>query len=445
MESFAELFQLVLQRCQEKVSETAYTLWLKDIIPLRLEGSTAFLKVNSDFKMGIVREKYTAILKSAFEEVLGFEVEIDLSCDTPAEPEAPDAPQPAPGQAPADYPLVMGDYAYTFDTFIVGSSNKFAHAASLAVAANPAKAYNPLFIYGASGLGKTHLLYAICAEIRKNRPDYTIIYIKGDEFANELITSIQEKTTPAFREKYRQADVLLVDDIQFIGGKESTQEEFFHTFNTLYESGKQIVLASDRPPKEIKTLEDRLRTRFEWGLLADIQAPDFETRIAIIRRKAQLLDIQVPDDVAEYIANKLKTNIRQLEGAVKKLKAYKLLQGSSPSILVAQNAIRDILNDNQPVPVTVERIISEVGRTYGISPQEIRSTKRAAPISSARQVAIYIVREITQMSMSTIGEEFGGRDHSTIVYAIQQVEKNMQHDQRYKETIEDIIKNIRDS
>ena len=445
MESFAELFQLVLQRCQEKVSETAYTLWLKDIIPLRLEGSTAFLKVNSDFKMGIVREKYTAILKSAFEEVLGFEVEIDLSCDTPAESEAPDAPQPAPGQAPADYPLVMGDYAYTFDTFIVGSSNKFAHAASLAVAANPAKAYNPLFIYGASGLGKTHLLYAICAEIRKNRPDYTIIYIKGDEFANELITSIQEKTTPAFREKYRQADVLLVDDIQFIGGKESTQEEFFHTFNTLYESGKQIVLASDRPPKEIKTLEDRLRTRFEWGLLADIQAPDFETRIAIIRRKAQLLDIQVPDDVAEYIANKLKTNIRQLEGAVKKLKAYKLLQGSNPSILVAQNAIRDILNDNQPVPVTVERIISEVGRTYGISPQEIRSTKRAAPISSARQVAIYIVREITQMSMSTIGEEFGGRDHSTIVYAIQQVEKNMQHDQRYKETIEDIIKNIRDS
>ncbi len=440
MESFAELFQLVLERCQEKVSETAYTLWLKDIIPLRLEGSTAYLKVNSDFKMGIVKEKYTTILKAAFEEVLGFGVEIDLCCDSPsAEPAAPAAP------APEDHMLVGGDYAYTFDTFIVGSSNKFAHAASLAVAANPAKAYNPLFIYGASGLGKTHLLYAICAEIRKNRPENTIIYIKGDEFANELITSIQEKTTPAFREKYRQADVLLVDDIQFIGGKESTQEEFFHTFNTLYESGKQIVLASDRPPKEIKTLEDRLRTRFEWGLLADIQPPDFETRIAIIRRKAQLFDIQVPDDVAEYIANKLKTNIRQLEGAVKKLKAYKLLQGSSPSILVAQNAIRDILNDNQPVPVTVERIISEVGRTYGISPQDIRSTKRAAQISSARQVAIYIVREITQMSMSTIGEEFGGRDHSTIVYAIQQVEKNMQHDQRYKETIEDIIKNIRDS
>ena len=315
----------------------------------------------------------------------------------------------------------------------------------MAVAANPAEAYNPLFIYGASGLGKTHLLHAIRADIHKNRPNYNIIYIKGDEFANGIITAIQDHTTPAFREKYRQADVLLVDDIQFIGGKESTQEEFFHTFNTLYESGKQIVLASDRPPKEIKTLEDRLRTRFEWGLLADIQAPDFETRIAIIRRKAQLLDISIPDDVTEYIANRLKTNIRQLEGAVKKLKAYKLLQGTNPSIVIAQNAIRDILNDNQPVPVTVERIISEVGRTYGITPQDIRSNKRSAQISSARQISIYIVREITQMSMSTIGEEFGGRDHSTIVYAIQQVEKNMRNDQRYKETIEDIIKNIRDS
>ena len=385
MESFADLFALVLENCKGKMSEVAFSLWLKDIVPLRLDGSTAFLKVNSEFKMNIVKEKYTSILKNSFEEVLGFVVNVEITCD------------------------------------------------------------NPLFIYGASGLGKTHLLYAIRSEIRKNRPDYTIIYVKGDEFANEMIESIQDHTTPQFREKYRQADVLLVDDIQFIGGKESTQEEFFHTFNTLYEANKQIVLASDRPPKEIKTLEDRLRTRFEWGLLADIQTPDFETRIAIIRRKAQLMDISVPDDVSEYIANRLKTNIRQLEGAVKKLKAYKLLQGTSPSIVIAQNAIRDILNDSQPVPVTVERIIAEVGRTYGISPQDIRSTKRNAQISSARQISMYIVREITQMSMSMIGEEFGGRDHSTVVYATQQVEKNMANDLRYKETVEDIIKNIRDS
>lgn len=442
MESFADLFPLVLDHCKGKISDVAFNLWLKDIVPVRLEESTAYLKVNSEFKMNIVKEKYTAILKAAFEEVLGFEVEIDVSCDSPA----PGATAPvAPLPADADSSVSGGEYDYTFDTFIVGSSNKFAHAASLAVAANPANAYNPLFIYGGSGLGKTHLLHAICIEIRKNRPHYNIIYVKGDEFANDIITAIRDQNTAAFRERYRKADVLLVDDIQFIGGKESTQEEFFHTFNTLYEAGKQIVLASDRPPKEIKTLEDRLRTRFEWGLLADIQAPDYETRIAIIRRKAQLLDIQIPDDVAEYIANRLKTNIRQLEGAVKKLKAYKLLQGTNPSIVIAQNAIRDILNDNQPVPVTVERIISEVGRTYGISPQDIRSNKRSAQISSARQISIYIVREITQMSMSTIGEEFGGRDHSTIVYAIQQVEKNMQNDLRYKETIEDIIKNIRDS
>jgi chromosomal replication initiator protein len=445
MESFAELFALVLENCQGKMSDVAFSLWLKDIIPLRLDDSVAYLKVNSEFKMNIIKEKYTTLLKNAFEEILGFEIEIHISCETSAP--TPDLPTQDPSliQPAHENSINGGEYDYTFDTFIVGSSNKFAHAASLAVAANPANAYNPLFIYGASGLGKTHLLYAICGDIRKNKPSYNIIYVKGDEFANEMITSIQDHTTPAFREKYRQADILLVDDIQFIGGKESTQEEFFHTFNTLYESGKQIVLASDRPPKEIKTLEDRLRTRFEWGLLADIQAPDFETRIAIIRRKAQLLDINIPDDVAEYIANRLKTNIRQLEGAVKKLKAYKLLQGTNPSIVIAQNAIRDILNDNQPVPVTVERIIAEVGRTYGVSPQDIRSNKRNAQISSARQISIYIVREITQMSMSTIGEEFGGRDHSTIVYAIQQVEKNMDNDLRYKETIEDIIKNIRDS
>lgn len=445
MESFADLFALVLENCQGKMSDVAFSLWLKDIVPLRLDESVAHLRVNSEFKMNIVKEKYSSILKTSFEEILGFEVEIEISCENPS----PISFAPAAGAMAAlsNEPDVLngGEYDYTFDTFIVGPSNKFAHAASIAVAANPANAYNPLFIYGASGLGKTHLLYAICGDIHKNRPDYNIIYVKGDEFANEMITSIQDKTTPAFREKYRQADVLLVDDIQFIGGKESTQEEFFHTFNTLYESSKQIVLASDRPPKEIKTLEDRLRTRFEWGLLADIQAPDFETRIAIIRRKAQLLMLTVPDDVSEYIANRLKTNIRQLEGTVKKLKAFSLIQPGPITIVTAQNAIRDILNDNQPVPVTVERIIAEVGRTYGVSPQDIRSTKRSAQVSSARQISSYIVREITQMSMATIGEEFGGRDHSTIVYALQQVEKNMANDQRYKETIEDIIKNIRDS
>ena len=311
------------------------------------------------------------------------------------------------------------------------------------MATNPANSYNPLFIYGGSGLGKTHLLCAICEEVRHTNPKYNIIYVKGEEFTNELINAIGEKNTMAFHEKYRAADLLAVDDIQFIAGKESTQEEFFHTFNTLFHSGKQIVLTSDRPPKEIRTLEERLRTRFEWGLLADIQPPDFETRVAIIRRKAELLDLDIPDDVAEYIANRLKNNIRQLEGAVKKLKAYKQLAGSNPSILIAQSAIKDILSDHQPIPMTVERIITEVARTYGVTSEDIRSSKRSSNISTARQVAMHIVREITQMSMSTIGEEFGNRDHSTVVYAIQQVQKNMEKDTRFKETVEDIIKNIR--
>lgn len=448
MESFREVFNLVSEYCKKEISQVAHSLWIKDIEPVRMEGSTAYLSVRSEFKQNILREKYMDLLSRAFEEIMGFPVKIVVSSVEPTKAQAEEAVVKLARCTPEELEQTTagGDYEYTFNTFIVGPSNKFAHAASLAVATNPAGAYNPLFIYGGSGLGKTHLLYAICNEVLKASSTSNVIYVKGEDFTNDLIDSIRSETTKDFHNKYRQADVLLVDDIQFIGGKESTQEEFFHTFNSLYESGRQIVLTSDRPPKEIKTLEDRLRTRFEWGLLADVQPPDFETRIAIIRRKAELLDIAIPDDVAEYIANKLKTNIRQLEGAVKKLKAYKLLAGTPPSILIAQNAIRDILNDHQPVPVTIERIISEVARTCnGVTPQDIRSTKRSANISSARQVSIYIVREITQMSMAAIGEEFGGRDHSTIVYAIQQVEKNMDVDPRYKELIEDIIKNVRNS
>ncbi|MBC8546814.1 chromosomal replication initiator protein DnaA [Clostridiaceae bacterium NSJ-31] len=448
MESFREVFALVSEYCKKEISQVAHSLWIKDIEPVKLEGSTAYLAVRSEFKQKILEEKYYDLLTRAFEEVMGFPVDLVITSLEPTKAQAEEAVEKLASCSPEEVEKTTagGDYEYTFSTFIVGPSNKFAHAASLAVATNPAGAYNPLFIYGGSGLGKTHLLYAICNEVLKNKPETNIIYVKGENFTNELIEAIRSESTAEFHNKYRQADVLLVDDIQFIGGKESTQEEFFHTFNTLYEANKQIVLTSDRPPKEIKTLEDRLRTRFEWGLLADVQPPDFETRVAIIRRKAELLDIDIPDDVAEYMANKLKTNIRQLEGAVKKMKAYKLLAGTPPSILIAQNAIRDILNDHQPVPVTIERIISEVARTYnGVTPQDIRSNKRSANISSARQVAIYIVREITQMSMSAIGEEFGGRDHSTIVYALQQVEKNMKIDPRYKELIEDITKNVRNS
>ena len=335
------------------------------------------------------------------------------------------------------------NYEYTFDTFIVGGSNEFAYAACTAVAKEPGKNYNPLFIYGPSGLGKTHLMHAIANQVHENHPDYKIIYVTSEEFGNDLISSINDNNTALFHDKYRNADVLLIDDIQFFSNKERMQEEFFHTFNKLHAEGKQIVITSDKPPKELKTLEDRIRSRFEWGLITDISTPDFETRIAIIRRKAELLDLYIPDDVAEFIANRLKTNIRQLEGAVKKLKALKHLAGSPPSISMAQSVIKDILSDDQPAPITVEKIIVEVADVYGVSPEDIRSSKRSSQISTARKVAIYVVREITQMPLQAIGTEFGGRDHSTIVYSISNIETAMKHDDHLKQLVEDIIKNIR--
>jgi len=439
MDSFVDIFSSVLDYCRNKISQTAYELWILALEPVRFEADgSVLLSIKSPLKYNVILTKYIPLLTEAFEKVLGFEttVHVELAEDAVERPDLSSFD-----------PIRDGDvaYEYTFSTFIVGSTNKFAHAASLAVAANPAGNYNPLFIYGNSGLGKTHLMYAISNEIKEKNPGMNICYIKGEDFTNELIDAIRNDTRREFREKYREADVLLVDDIQFIGGKEGTQEEFFHTFNNLFENKKQIVLTSDRPPKEIKTLEDRLRTRFEWGLIADIQPPDFETRIAIIRRKAELLGFEIPEDIAEYIANKLKNNIRQLEGAVKKLNAYHNISGAKPSIMLAQEAIRDILNDSQPTPITVDRIITEVSRIYGVTPEEIKSSRRSQNISSARQTAIYVIREVTQMSMSAIGDEIGGRNHSTVVYTLQQVEQTMNTDPKYKELIEDIIKNIRNN
>ena len=434
MNSFNEAWNLICDFCKERITDVAYKTWISRIEPVDLdfEKGKATLMVPNLFHKQTLTRCYLNLLNRAFSEIFGAGIEILFSIPDDAPPE-PDPVSP-----------LNAEYDFTFDTYIVGSSNKFAHAAAMAVAANPAGAYNPLFIYGSSGLGKTHLLYAICNDIRRNTPQKNCIYIKGDEFTNELIDAIRNNATADFHQKYRKADVLLVDDIQFIAGKDSTQEEFFHTFNSLYEAKKQIVLTSDRPPKEIQTLEDRLRTRFEWGLIADIQPPDFETRIAIVKRKAEMLDIKMPNDVCEYIAKKLKTNIRQLEGAVKKVKAHHLLGGEPMSIQTAQLSISDILNHDQPPPVTVEKIIDEVARTFGVTPPDIRSSKRASAISTARQISMYAVREITQLPLVSIGEEFGGRDHSTIVYALQQVEKLLAKNSKTKAMVEDIIKNVRD-
>lgn len=432
MNSFNEVFNAVKEYCKQNVVLATYNLFFADIEPVDFDGNTATLQVRTDFVKNTIENRYPDLIPEAFRTILGFEPNLVFVL--------PSA-QPATSAAPVQQP--DGNYSYTFETFIVGSTNKFAHAAAQAVAANPSGAYNPLFIWGDSGLGKTHLLNAIKAEIQKNHPDYNIVYVDGEKFTNEIINAIHDNTTAQFHNKYRAADVLLVDDIQFIGGKESTQEEFFHTFNTLYNAGKQIVLASDRAPREIKSLEDRLRTRFEMGLIADIQPPDFETRVAIIRRKADLLDLDMPDDVAEYIANRLKNNIRQLEGAVKKLDAYRKLEGIQPVIGAAQNAIKDILNEIQPVPVTVEKILSEAARTYNTTPEALRGPTRRSNVSNARKVSMYVVREITGMSMEDIGREFGGRDHSTVVYSISDIQKKMDTDPRTRETIEDIIKNVR--
>lgn len=435
MESFTEVWNLVCDYCKSKITEIAYSTWISRIEPVSLDFAKgiAVLKVPNELHRQTLTHYYKDLMDESLKQIFGREISIQIC--TPEEI--------GTEKQNDETPAINDDYEFTFDTYIVGSSNKFAHAASMAVANKPATLYNPLFIYGNSGLGKTHLLYAICNEISRTHPEMNIIYIKGDEFTNELIESIRHGTTLEFHNRYRKADVLLVDDIQFIAGKDSTQEEFFHTFNTLYEAKKQIVLTSDRPPKDIATLEERLLTRFEWGLTADIQPPDFETRIAIIKRKAELLEIELPDNVAEYIANRLKNNIRQLEGAVKKMKAYTFL-GESLSIATAQAAICDIINNDQPTPMTVEKIIDEVARTFGTTSEDIRSSKRSASISNARQIAIYVVREITQMPMTSIGDEFGGRDHSTIVYALQQVEKGISRDPKVKATVEDIIKNIRD-
>ncbi len=436
MDSFKEAWGIICEYCRQNLTEVAYKTWISKIEPVRLDFSEgkAILMVPAEFHRQTLTRGYMQLLNDAFASVFGEGIQICFTVPdeiVTREPEQNDI-------------SVDADYEFTFSSFIVGSSNKFAHAASLAVATNPGGSYNPLFIYGNSGLGKTHLLYAIRNEIHRTNPEKIILYVKGDDFTNELIEAIRLNSASDFRNKYRKSDVLLVDDIQFIGGKESTQEEFFHTFNSLYEAKSQIVLTSDRPPKEIKTLEDRLKSRFESGLIADIQPPDFETRIAIIKRKAELLEMNLPDDIVEYIATKLKTNIRQLEGVVKKLKAQSQLYGEKVTINVAQKTISDILNNDQPPPLTVEKIIDEVARTFGITSDDIRSSKRNSNISNARQIAIYAVREITDLSMNLIGEEFGNRDHSTIVYAIKQIEKNMTKDPKLKATVEDIIKNIRD-
>ena len=364
MNSFGDAWELVCSYCKTKITDVAYNTWIVRIKPLELDfdANTAYLIVPNDFHRQTITRCYIPLLNEAFEAIFDNKFKIALKTPDEIDQAAPSEPKPVEE--------TINNYEYTFDTFIVGSSNNFAHAACMAVATNPSNAYNPLFLYGNSGLGKTHLLFAIQNEIKKNYPDKTICYIKIDDFINEMVESLKMKTMIEFRQKYRQVDVLLVDDVQFLGGKEAMQEEFFHTFNALYDAHKQIVLTSDRPPKEIKTLADRLRTRFEQDLIADIQPPDIETRIAIIKRKAELLDVNLSNEVCEFIASKLKSNIRQLEGTVKKLKAKYLLNHEKITISSAQEVIADILD--------LLSLLADEFRQKSMAQTAFRSSKNAA-------------------------------------------------------------------
>ncbi len=332
---------------------------------------------------------------------------------------------------------------YTFDTFVVGSGNRFPHAAALAAASEPAAVYNPLFLYGGVGLGKTHLMQAIGHYVLKHHPHLHVVYVSSERFTNDLINALQTKSMVEFRQRYRSVDVLLIDDIHFVAGKESTQEEFFHTFNALYQANKQIVISSDRPPKEIPTLEDRLRSRFEWGLTADIQAPDIETRVAILRQKARNEGYSVPDEVLDFIASHIQSNIRELEGALNRVIAFSSLHQRPLSVELATEALKEILPDTQPKPVTIQRIQEIVASHFGIKVADLKGKRRSRSVTVPRQIAMYLSRELTDASLPRIGEEFGGRDHTTVMHACEKIRKDSESDAAFRTTIQVLIDHIR--
>ncbi len=447
MDSMEEMWTLVCEKLSESVGQVIYDIWFKPLKLVYFDGTRAEIEA-SEFMKKIIEQQFRQSLNDAFKSVMGFDIDVVLVTEKNVPAAQPEKKPVQKAESGTDSVSLEDN---TFETFVVGNSNKFAYAAAHSVAQKPdpnsekpSENYNPLFIYGDSGLGKTHLLCAICNEVKSWNPDAKIIFTRGEDFVNTIVAGINSKNMNAIHEKYRNCDILLVDDIQFIAGKPSTQEEFFHTFDALTREGKQIVLTSDRAAKDIEVLDERLRTRFEWGLIADIQAPDIETRMAIIQRKAQALGIELPDDVVQFVAEKVKTNIRQLEGAVKKINALVNLEGSNINIGMAQKAVKDIINDSRPVSVVVDKIISETSRTFGVTQSDIISKKKDAKTAKARQVAIYIVREITDLTQKQISEYFGGRDRTTILYSVDAISSEVQRDASLKKTIDNIIKNARE-
>ncbi len=446
MTSLSDIYNRVVENCAKAydLSDTARNIWLEPLEPVKMEGNTFVLATNLEFKRDTLNSLYVPFIEEQLKEILGVPVKAEIIVDN----NAAAAKQPLSKMINAE-PVndtigsIANKITYTFDNFIVGPSNNLAFVAAKAVAKKQHDKFNPLFIYGESGLGKTHLLSAIQFEMQNSFPGINIIYIPAETFTNEFLHSLSSYSVEEFDEKYRSADALLIDDIQFIAGKDQTEEKFFHIFNELYNQNKVIVLTADRPAKEIKSISDRLRTRFSSGLIADIKPPEYETRLAIIQRKAELLNFSIGDEVIDYIATKLKSNIRQIEGVVTKLNALYMVSQMKPTITVAQNVIKDIVTDHQPIPVTIDKIINEVGKIYNINPEEMRSKRRTANISQARKVAIFVIQDVTGLPYETIGEEFNGRDHSTVVYAIKSVREEMERDSNFRSVVEDIIKNIK--
>ena len=420
------ILEMALERLERDFPPSSLSAWFDDATVVSFADNRLILHSPVQFKKEFIEKKFIDPLQNALAELTGDPITVVVVTGEYSAPQTSSSPYDD----------------YTFERFIVGSSNKFAHAAALAVAQRPAAENNPLFIYGNSGLGKTHLMYAIANVLRRTHPEFRIIYVKGEDFTNELITAIQEGNVQAFRNKYRIVDLLLLDDVQFIAGKERTQEEFFHTFNALYEAKKQIVLTSDRPPKEINTLEDRMKTRFEWGLLADIQPPDFETRIAILREKSTKMDVSLPDDVSTYIAQNIQANIRQLEGAVKKIKAMHELMGERITVNLAENAIDALRIENPGLNPTPERIMEAVANYFYIPVEQMISQNRSKDVAYPRQMAMYMIRQELEYSFPDIAKIFK-RDHTTVMHACNKIEEERKGSRETEEVIKKLHNNIR--
>lgn len=440
-----ELWEKTLNTLKEELTEVSFNTWIKSIEPISLEDSNLRLGVPNNFTKDILENRYKDLIINSVKSVSNRTYNINfliISEEAIEKDTSKKQEEQKPKLVVNDEMSAILNPKYTFDSFVIGNSNRFAHAASLAVAESPAKAYNPLFIYGGVGLGKTHLMHAIGHYIQNVNSKSKVVYVSSEKFTNELINSIKDDKNVEFRNKYRNVDVLLIDDIQFIAGKERTQEEFFHTFNALYEANKQIILSSDRPPKEIPTLEDRLRSRFEWGLIADIQAPDFETRIAILKKKADVENLNIPNDVMVYIATQIKSNIRELEGALIRIVAYSSLTNREINVDLATEALKDIISSRNTRQITIELIQDIVSSYYSLKIEDFKSSRRTRNVAFPRQIAMYLCRKLTDTSLPKIGEEFGGRDHTTVIHAYEKISQSLKKDENLQSTVNELTKKI---